>query len=137
MRPPGFDAVISLGASDYTVRWSAPETFARLLGKIALGYVVEAEGYDSIATELIAPAILGVTNDIGRWVGSPAETKHNPNTGFHSVAMMRSSDGFHVFVRLFAQFNVPEYLVVIPESVKFRASLAVPSNEGCNRQPIY
>ncbi len=90
-----------------------PVLFARFLAKVALCQVAFELGPDALASDYVSPAILGRSADIGRWVGQlPGELK-NPNTGLHAVRIIAPEDDIHVFVRLFAQFNAPEYVVVV------------------------
>jgi hypothetical protein len=90
-----------------------PAMFAKLIGKIAYGYAVLVMGLESISDVYVLPAIRGATTDIGRWVGSVQGHAIGPNTGLHALSLKITDNEIHVFVRLFAQFNVREYVVVV------------------------
>lgn len=90
-----------------------PVEFARLVAKIAYGYAVLVMGLSAITNAYILPAIRGDSPDIGRWVGSLEDKPLGPNTGLHALSLKVSGGEIHVFVRLFAQFNVREYVVVV------------------------
>lgn len=58
------------GATELTVSqtWHGNE-FERLLAKIAYGFSVSHVGLDNLAEVYILPAILGIKDDLGRWLG--------------------------------------------------------------------
>lgn len=87
--------------------------FARLVAKIAYGYAVLVMGLGAITNAHVLPAIRGDSTDIGRWVGSVEGEPIGPNTGLHALSLKVNDGEIHVFVRLFAQFNAREYVVVI------------------------
>lgn len=90
-----------------------PVQFAKLIGKIAYGYAVLVMGLGAIANADVLPAIRGDSTDIGRWVGSVEGDAVGLGTGLHALSLKVTADEIHVFVRLFAQFNVREYVVVV------------------------
>lgn len=90
-----------------------PVEFARLVAKIAYGYAVLVLGLSAIADAHVLPAIRGDSTDIGRWVGSAEGEPVGQNTGLHALSLKVKSGEINVFVRLFAQFNVREYVVVV------------------------
>jgi hypothetical protein len=90
-----------------------PIEFARLVAKMAYGYAVMVMGLRAIASAHVLPAILGDLTDIGRWVGSVEGKPVGPRTGLHALSLIVNGGEIHVFVRLFAQFNMHEYVVVV------------------------
>lgn len=94
----------------------SPVMFAKLIGKIAYGYAVLVLGLDAISNAYVLPAILGESSDIGRWVGSVKGDSIGSNEGLHALTLkIEDNNEIHVFVRLFAQFNLREYVVVVGE----------------------
>lgn len=97
----------------------SPVKFAKLIGKIAYGYAVLVLGLDAISNTYVLPAILGESSDIGRWVGSVVGDSIGSNEGLHALTLkIEDNNEIHVFVRLFAQFNLREYVVVVGEIKK-------------------
>jgi hypothetical protein len=91
-----------------------PVKFARMIAKIAYGFVVLNLGVGRIKNNFIMPALFGRTNDIGKWVGTGTNPFGSPTSGLHVITIAEAKNGeVHVFVRLFAQFNAPEYLVIV------------------------
>jgi hypothetical protein len=54
-----------------------PANFARFVAKCSFGYAIERYGIAAFESIYIRSAILGITKDIGRWVGSP-DTRELP-----------------------------------------------------------
>jgi hypothetical protein len=84
-------------------------TFARMLGKIAHGFVAAADLGD-VQTELPA-AVLSDGEAIGWWVGGAPDVTIE-GEGLHGVSLSVVNGEVHVRVRLFAQLGGPEYLVI-------------------------
>ena len=94
--------------------------FARLLGKIAHGFVAAADLGD-IETEL-PTAMFAADESIGRWVGgAPDVTIHDH--ALHGVQASLVEGMVHVRIRLFAQFGGPEYLVIGGRLIKPTADM--------------
>jgi len=88
-------------------------TQARLLAKIALGFAVAAYGIRVIKNAYISRAILGQSEDIGKWVGCIGKPPAARNV-LHEVRLSIERDNnIHAYVRLFARHGTPEYLVVV------------------------
>ena len=85
---------------------------ARLLAKIALGFAVAAYGSEIIEHAYIRRAVLGESKDIGRWVGCCSRPAPEANI-LHQVRLSIERDNIHAYVRLFAQYRTPEYLIVV------------------------
>jgi hypothetical protein len=94
-----------------------PKAIARMVAKIAHGYAVEFFGVDGFIPYL-SPAILGHTDDIGRWVGSPGGSLFDepPGRGHRiRVGTYENTVGIIAGVHLFADAGTPEYLIVVGE----------------------
>jgi hypothetical protein len=88
--------------------------FARWIAKIGYGYAVLKLGLGRIKSNFVLPALLGNTQDIGKWVGCPSDHVVSPSKDGHFVKMEVTKDlEVHVFVRLFTMFDTPEYIVVV------------------------
>lgn len=93
----------------------SPEIFARFVAKVAYGYAVGECSLNAFEKVYVVPAILGETNDIGRWVGCP------PGREFPQRAGIGVSVGFKIIperdfvvrLKMFAQFDGAEYVVVV------------------------
>ncbi len=83
--------------------------FARMLGKIAHGFVAASDLGD-VATELPA-AIFEDAESIGWWVGGAPDVTVSGD-GLHGVHVSLVDGMVQVRVRLFAQLGGPEYLVI-------------------------
>lgn len=103
----------------------SPTEFARTLAKIAFGAAVYALGIAPFKNMPIRRAILGEDPCIGHWVGSWTGEPMSETKGLHAMQIRASGSDVHVILRLFAQFNAPEYLVVLgpadPDFVKSEA----------------
>lgn len=94
-------------------RYSA-EDFARFVAKMAYGYAVERYGLDAFEDVYVLPAILGESDDIGKWVGCsdhrefPVRECHI-SFGFKII----SGDALIVKIKMFPQFDGAEYVVVV------------------------
>ena len=93
-------------------------SFAKLLAKTAYGMTVAQYGLEAIDEAYVLPSILGQKHDVGRWVGceesyrSPAELP--PKERFlHRIDMSVRENEVGARVRLFANFQTPEYLVIV------------------------
>jgi hypothetical protein len=99
-----------------------PEVFARFVAKCSYGYAIEQYGIEAFETIYVRSAILGSTNDIGRWVGSP-DTRELP------VRKTPMSGGFKILpvndvlvrIKLFPRFDGAEYVTVVGKMKKFHA----------------
>ena len=91
-----------------------PEDFARFIAKMAYGYAVERYGLQAFETVYVLPAVLGESNDIGRWVGCSDRREFpvrqcNVSVGFRIIP----GDDLVVKIKMFAQFDGAEYIVVV------------------------
>lgn len=88
--------------------------FARLIAKMAYGYAVERYGLAAFEDVYVIPAILGESDDIGRWVGCP-DSREFPvrqcsvSVGFKIIP----GDDLVVRLKMFPQFDGAEYVVVV------------------------
>ena len=86
----------------------------RLLGKIGHCFAVAAFGIDGF-TSFVCDAVMKHPNEIGRWVGCLPGDPVNGSSGLHQVRIVpdETSGSIKAFVRLFAQFEAPEYVVLV------------------------
>jgi hypothetical protein len=107
------------------------EDFARTVAKIGFCAAVSALGLGPFTNTPIRKVILGSDPCTGQWVGSWwGESVNGTRGGLHEIRVMCSEPGSHIhaFVRLFAQFDAPEYHVLLgPADPEFVASSAWPS----------
>jgi hypothetical protein len=90
------------------------EEFARFVAKMAYGYAVERYGLEAFETVYVLPAMLGESNNIGQWVGCSDRRELpirqcNVSVGFKIIP----GDDLIVKIKMFAQFDGAEYVVVI------------------------
>jgi hypothetical protein len=89
--------------------------FERMLAKIAYGMVILAYGSDALEECYVLPCILGQKDDAGYWVGSSGKhvsTLPAENV-FHRVFLTKSGKEVSALIRLFANYQTPEYLVIV------------------------
>ncbi len=92
-------------------------SFARVLAKIAYGMAVAKYGLDMIEEAYVLPCILDPKNDVGQWVGceapheSPALLQREQY--FHRIDILINKSEVGARVRLFANYQTPEYLVIV------------------------
>lgn len=104
-----------------TIYWTTTfegHSFERMLAKIAYGMVVLQHGPDALEECYVLPCILwkeGEEDDVGKWVGSGRDIDGLPKEkGAHIITIRQKENGeVYVFIRLFASFNTPEYLVIV------------------------
>jgi hypothetical protein len=91
-----------------------PVDFARFVGKVAHGYAVALFGLDGFVPTAV-PAILGRSDDIGAWVGTPGASlfEEAPNRGHRVRVGDDRNGGVIAGVHLFADSGAPEYLVCV------------------------
>jgi hypothetical protein len=106
---------LSAQSVSFTAKFEPVGAFARMLAKIAYGCAVAAVGCDLSRFEdvYVLPAILGKSDDIGRWVGGMGNDQPPPESDLHYVKFYVHDGDLRVHVRLFARFNAPEYVVVV------------------------
>lgn len=112
---PSFQAVAERHGADFVgARLSfAPAEFGRMLAKIAFSAAVYAMGLRPFRNSPIRRVILGEDKAVGHWVGSWTGDPINESRGLHAIKVLASGTDIHVVLRLFAQFDAPEYLVVL------------------------
>lgn len=88
--------------------------YAKLVAKIAYGIAIERFGISGLKEAYVVPAILGKSDDIGRWVGCDGERLMAHNKYHLWATRLNVSDGLiTVRVKLFASINGTEYVVVV------------------------
>jgi hypothetical protein len=91
------------------------DDFARLIAKIGYCAAVASVGLAFTSTPL-RNVILGKDDCINHWVGSWwGEPVNHAGGGLHQIRITHEMPGhkLHAIIRLFAQFGVPEYHVVL------------------------
>lgn len=115
--PPVEDVGKRLAAQgiSFEAKFEPVGAFARMLAKIAYGCAVASVGCDLSRLEdvYVLPAILGRSDDIGRWVGGASGDQPAAEHDLHDVKFFISDGELRVHVRLFAQFGAPEYVVIV------------------------
>jgi hypothetical protein len=92
-------------------------SFAHVLAKIAYGMAVLRYGLDMIEEAYVLPCILGKKDDVGQWVG--CEDPHKSPSLlpkeklFHRIEILEKKNEVAVRIRLFANYQTPEYLVIV------------------------
>jgi hypothetical protein len=84
-----------------------------MLAKIAYGFCVSQFGLANIDSVYVLPAILGQKDDVGRWVGCANDIQLPIGQSLHQIHIALNNREIIVRIKLFALFNVPEYLVVV------------------------
>lgn len=95
-----------------TATWHG-NCFERMLAKIAYGFAVARFGINNFEEVYVIPAILGKKDDVGRWVGCANDIRLDVGKYLHHIDLSVINREVIVRVKLFAIFNVPEYLVVV------------------------
>lgn len=120
-----------------------PNSFARMLAKIAYGFAVAHFGIDDIEDLGIVSAIKAETDDIGKWVGCvTTDEKFAPNTVLHSWhlgiessyeidAPKETVTGRLTYkISLFSLFGTPEYTVVVGNIKNLATKMSLPGIQG-------
>jgi hypothetical protein len=94
-----------------TATWHG-NSFERMLAKIALGFTVSRFGLSNLEEIYVIPAILGQKDDVGRWVGCANDIRLEVGRFFHHIDISVVNREIIARIKLFAIFDVPEYLVV-------------------------
>jgi len=89
-------------------------SFARLLAKVAYGLSIARFGTNGIDTVYVLPAIMGKSDDVGKWVGTEGESSSTVGC-LHDARISVENGDIYVRIRLFACLpgTCPEYLVVV------------------------
>ncbi len=89
--------------------------FERMLAKIAYGMIILAYGLDALEECYVLPCILGQKDDAGYWVGSSGKHASNlpAENALHRVLLTINGKEVGALIRLFANYQTPEYLVIV------------------------
>lgn len=89
-------------------------SFLRLIAKIAYGAMIADFGIDGFEEAYVLPAIIGKSDDIGRWVGCDGERKYGSRPlSLHTIGRTVVNGEIISRVSLFAKFGAPEYVIVV------------------------
>lgn len=111
---PELDAKYGKGKWRFRIEYGEVVAFARMIAKIGYGFAVpHVGGVDGFDEVYVLPAILGKKDDVGRWVGCVGGKPRNVERGLHAIWTSIVGNEVHAFVRLFMQFDAPEYVVVV------------------------
>ena len=91
----------------------APEYFARTLAKIGYCAGVYCFGLDALRNSELPQIILGQNRSVFKYVGGWHEKPVCDQPGLHFIKLRSSNIGIHANIRLFSQFNCPEYHVFL------------------------
>lgn len=94
---------------DFRVR---PLPFARLLAKIGHALAVAQFGITAFEQTYLADFIRGITDNAGEWLGS-STGDHTPLDALHTYAIVETGGEVRVYLRLFASFGGPEYVLIV------------------------
>jgi hypothetical protein len=99
-----------------------PDIFARFVAKCSYGYAIERYGIDAFESIYIRSAILGMSKDIGRWVGSP-KTRELPvrKTPMSGRFRILPDNDVLVRIKLFPRFDGAEYVTFVGKMKQFPA----------------
>lgn len=90
------------------------KSFARMLAKIAYGFSVDCFGLENFKDVYIIPSILGEKDDINLWVSCTNDNqKLEVEKCLHLINIELMGYEIIVKIKLFANFPVPEYKVVV------------------------
>ena len=89
--------------------------FERMLAKIAYGMTILVYGPDVLKECYVLPCILGQKDDAGYWVGSSGKHARNlpAENALHRVFLTINKEEIGALIRLFANYQTPEYLVIV------------------------
>lgn len=107
-----------LGADEISVSTlgDKPASFARLVGKIAYAFAFAEGKLEEIDGDPhILPSILGITNDIGRWVGTLTKPIQRHENQLHRLFVHEDQEKGLLIgeVQLFADSETPSYGVIL------------------------
>ena len=103
------------GATHLTLPVPDENRFARLLAKIAHCYAVGCIWPRPLASGYVVPAVLGIADDIGQWVGEPDGDAIIPATemGGAAATVPQGPGEVTVRVRVLGRLGFPEYEVIV------------------------
>jgi hypothetical protein len=105
---------LSIGSISFTTSLSG-NCFERMLAKIGYGMIILAYGPDALEECYVLPCILGQKEDVGYWVGSSGRDVNNlpAENALHRVFLTIEGKEIGALIRLFANYQTPEYLVIV------------------------
>jgi hypothetical protein len=110
--PSAADVARRLGTKTLRYRSTFEKaTYERLLLKVAYGIAVAQRGLNGIESVYILDALMGRSDDIGRWLGCDGETMLNP-AALHAAATYVFNGDIVCRLRLLSALS-PEYVIVV------------------------
>jgi len=105
---------LKIDSLSITVSISA-NCFERMLAKIAYGMTILAYGPSALEECYVLPCILGHKDDVGFWVGSSGRdfAELPLEKQLHRIFLMIKENEAGASIRLFANYQTPEYLVIV------------------------
>ena len=117
--PTPQDIARKLGAESITLTQThEPVAFARMIGKIAYAFAAAENKLRLLkGSPFVIPAILGHTDDIGRWVSTLTEPTEKFEKLLHRILMHEDRDKNLLIaeVHLFSDSEAPRYGVILGE----------------------
>lgn len=112
---PDWEKVRNSLGEEFSLTQSVSGSFPRLLAKIAYGIAVLQYGLDAFEETYVLPCILGQKDDVGFWVGCPDEPAliRPKESTMHRIELSERGKEVVSLVRLFANFQTPDYLVIV------------------------
>ncbi len=111
------EALKKLGADEVRISKDLkPVAFARMLAKIAYAWAAAEGQLDTLnGKSPVVPAILGETDDIGRWVGTLDRPSSSAAGALHELAIHQDTNRRMLIaeVRLFADSQAPSYGIIL------------------------
>lgn len=89
------------------------QSFAKLLAKIAYSSAVWHFGLGGVQEPLVVPAILGISDDIGMWVGCDGQRIMGTTFNLWHTKLEVAQGLIFARIKLFAKADGTEYLVVV------------------------
>ncbi|MGA2652291.1 MAG: hypothetical protein ABSF28_17285 [Terracidiphilus sp.] len=116
------DLARRLGVEEMCSPYCDPSRFTRFVAKCSLGYAIERYGFEAFESIYVRSAILGKTEDIGQWVGSP-DTREFPvrNTPMSGGFKILPDNDVLVRIKLFPRFDGAEYITVVGKMKEIHA----------------
>lgn len=113
------DLMKKYGATGLTVKpvGDKPTDFARMIAKIAFSMAIATGAYEGAdySKSFVLPAILGIKDDIGHWVGTITEPIASSKYHNHRILIHRDKEKKLLIgdVKIFSSSETPRYGVIL------------------------